>query len=699
MIRVDSFIDGCPRSNSLAQPLPWQTDMVDPRIQPQPRSEPVTPGSDAGSGPAELETHSLGIDPVSPDGLREALLEAALHYARRGWPVLPLHSVRGGRCSCGRDCGRAAGKHPRTASGVRDASADEAVIRTWWERWPDANLGVATGPASGLLVLDVDPAHGGDDSLELLLARHGAPPGGPISHTGGGGRHLLFAHPGSRVPSRCGALGSGLDVRSDGGYIVAPPSRHRSGRLYEWEPSSHPDEIPLPPAPPWLVEGATAAIDRPSRPAALPLDDTIQEGRRNETLTSLAGSMRRSGMTSDEIEAALAPVNARRCIPPLAHAELRTIARSVGRYPAASHRAAGRPQADEPSPIGWPLYDAAEVWGDPPAEPLVDALLPLSGVVWWGGPPKRAKSLLLLYLCLAIACGRPTVAGRFRVRGQPRILYVAREDGRGRFEERKEDILATWDVRPPAGALQYVIRPRLDLGDAAHVGWLRETCLVQGVTLLVLDTWTALSLGADPLSARDQAQLAATVVELCDALGGLVIVIDHTRKNRPEGQALSSADIHGPYVKWATAEHIVMQDIAAGHPRRFEVFVEGKDLEAGRFFLDVSPRGSGEEKFVCPGTAAELAAARQELGDENRRAVLEVLQAAAGPLGPEEVLAGVRRGGRPLGRATIRRHLAALVRAGAAERAGHGPRTVYLARRGSERSAQGPSERHDERTR
>jgi DNA-binding transcriptional ArsR family regulator len=580
-----------------------------------------------------------------------------------------------------------------------DASADEAVIRAWWERWPDANLGVATGLASGLFVLDVDPAHGGDESLEILVARHGAPPGGPISHTGGGGRHLLFAHPGFRVPSRSGALGSGLDVRSDGGYIVAPPSQHRSGRLYEWEASSHPDEVPLPQAPAWLLAGGTTSGDTPRRPPASPLDDTIPEGRRNEALTSLAGTMRWRGMTQEEIQAALAAVNARRCAPPLAETEVGAIAASVGRYPAAPTPAADPPQTDGPSPIGWPLYDAADVWEFPPPEPLVDGLLPLRGVVWWGGPPKRAKSLLLLYLCLAIACGRPTVAGRFQVRSRPRILYVAREDGGGRLEERKADIMAPWGVRPPAKAFQCLIRPRLDLGNAAQGGQLRETCLTQGVTLLVLDTWTALSLAADPLSARDQAQLAATVVELSDALGGLVIVVDHTRKNRLEGQSLSSADIHGPYVKWAAAEHIVMQDIAAGHPRRFEVFVEGKDLEANRFFLDVSPRGSGEEKFVCSGTAAELAAARQELGDENRRAVLEVLQASADPLGPEEVLAGLRRGGRPLGGATIRRHLAALLRAGAVERAGHGNRTVYLARRGSDRSAQGSSERHDEPSR
>jgi Bifunctional DNA primase/polymerase, N-terminal/Primase C terminal 1 (PriCT-1)/AAA domain len=394
--------------------------------------------------------------------------------------VLPLHSIRAGRCSCGRDCGRAAGKHPRTPHGSSDASVDEAVIRAWWARWPDANIGVATGSASGLLVLDVDPAHGGDESFEALVARHGSLSPTPMSLTGGGGRHLLFAHPEFSVPSRCGALGPGLDVRGDGGYIVVPPSRHRSGRLYEWEASSHPDEVPLSTPPAWLAPGRTDAGQPTESPPAPALDDTIPEGRRNGTLASLAGTMRWRGMTSEEIHPALAVVNARRCAPPLAEAELRAIATSVGRYPPGLGGAGGPVRPTDADLVGWPLHDAAEVWGFPPVEPLVEALLPLRGVVWWGGPPKRAKSLLLLYLCLAIACGRSTVAGRFAVRARPRILYVAREDSGGRLEERISDILAAWGTRPPPDALKFVIRPRLDLGNVAQVDWLRETCRSQG---------------------------------------------------------------------------------------------------------------------------------------------------------------------------------------------------------------------------
>jgi DNA-binding transcriptional ArsR family regulator len=139
-----------------------------------------------------------------------------------------------------------------------------------------------------------------------------------------------------------------------------------------------------------------------------------------------------------------------------------------------------------------------------------------------------------------------------------------------------------------------------------------------------------------------------------------------------------------------------MQDVVPSRPRRFEILVEGKDLDADRFFLDMSPRGSAEEKFVCAGTATEMVGLRRALGDENRRAVLEVLQAGAGPLGLEDVRDGLRRAGCPLGQATIRRHLGALVRVGAAERSGSGNRTVYLVRRGDEPSARGPSERQDQ---
>ena len=97
------------------------------------------------------------------------LKSSALRYAERGWHVIPVHSVKGGGCSCGKaDCPSPA-KHPRTPHGLKDASLDIATIESWWSRWPDANIGIVTGAGSGIVVLDIDPRHGGDESLAQLI--------------------------------------------------------------------------------------------------------------------------------------------------------------------------------------------------------------------------------------------------------------------------------------------------------------------------------------------------------------------------------------------------------------------------------------------------------------------------------------------------------------------------------------------------
>ncbi|GAF94460.1 unnamed protein product, partial [marine sediment metagenome] len=185
-------------------------------------------------------------------------MDAALRYAARGWPVLPLHGIRDRGCTCGRPDCSSPGKHPRTARGLKDATTDNQRIKAWWQQWPDANVGVATGNTSGLVVLDVDPRNGGDDILDDLLAAHGPLPETIESVTGGGGRHLFFKHPGGLIRTRPNALGRGLDLKADGGYIVAPPSLHANGRRYEWELSSDPKDVAVADCPGWLLDSAVA---------------------------------------------------------------------------------------------------------------------------------------------------------------------------------------------------------------------------------------------------------------------------------------------------------------------------------------------------------------------------------------------------------------------------------------------------------
>lgn len=217
------------------------------------------------------------------------LLIVARGYARRNWPVCPLHSVGPDGCSCGRPC-PSPGKHPRTAHGLSDASTDLAAVDDWWTQHPDASIAVRTGRApegAGIWVLDLDikdgphardavvAASGGDaESWATLTAR-----------TGGGGTHHVYCYGPDLIawlaaerltlPSR-NTIGGirGLDVRSDGGYIVAVPSMHASGRRYEWE-----DRRDAIDAPEWLIRLVAKPMDAvrvapPSLPVRPPADSS-----------------------------------------------------------------------------------------------------------------------------------------------------------------------------------------------------------------------------------------------------------------------------------------------------------------------------------------------------------------------------------------------------------------------------------------
>jgi putative DNA primase/helicase len=168
----------------------------------------------------------------------------ALQYSAQGWPVVPLHTVgEDGSCSCagGAKCSRP-GKHPRTLNGVTDATTDGDQIRKWWTNDPRANVGIAAGAETGILVLDIDRRHGGVKTLEKLQTELGSLPATVTAKTGGGGHHLIFEYPSFSVrkDTTGKVLGPGVDILSDGCIMVAPPSRHASGKRYGWQQGSSP---------------------------------------------------------------------------------------------------------------------------------------------------------------------------------------------------------------------------------------------------------------------------------------------------------------------------------------------------------------------------------------------------------------------------------------------------------------------------
>jgi bifunctional DNA primase/polymerase-like protein len=242
-------------------------------------------------------------------------------YAKRGWPVFPLYwPVSDGRCSCGAERCSSPAKHPLTRKGLKDATCDVETIQRWWEHYPQANVAIKTGEDSGLVVIDVDPAHGGEESLAKLEAKHGPLPDTLTSITGGGGRHLFFAHPGEKVPNNAGTkLGKGLDIRGDGGYVCGPPSMHASGNAYQfvnW--GTAPAHLPK-----WLLElllsrRPTAFSDEISTENSLDLSTLIEgvaHGGRDEAFFRYASSLRGRAVCKED--AILAMESAwRRCEQP-----------------------------------------------------------------------------------------------------------------------------------------------------------------------------------------------------------------------------------------------------------------------------------------------------------------------------------------------------------------------------------------------
>ncbi len=249
---------------------------------------------------------------------RARMLECTMAYIARDWRVLPLCYPRDGQCTCGRNEDCSPGKAPHfvlAPHGSKDATTDEATIKEWFASSLDFNIGICAGAESGLVILDIDPQHGGNESLDKCPATITA-----SVITGSGGAHLYFNHPGGDIRNSAGKLGKGLDVRGHNGYVAAPPSLHPCGKEYRW--SIDPKAIIDCPA--WITSGK-----KRSRKAT---GGKIPPGERNNALASLAGSMRRAGASEAEIYTALCAFNDGRCNPPIDDGEIRQIAGSVANY-------------------------------------------------------------------------------------------------------------------------------------------------------------------------------------------------------------------------------------------------------------------------------------------------------------------------------------------------------------------------------
>lgn len=258
------------------------------------------------------------------------IAHAALAYLRRGWSVIPIERH---------------GKRPLIHwEEYQRRLPKEPELRDWYTRWPYANVAVVTGAISNLVVLDVDPRHGGDQSLATLQKTHGKFPRTVEARSGGGGRHIYFSHPGGTVSNRVG-LAPGVDLRGDGGLAIAPPSVHESGHVYRWRTGRGPDEVEAVLAPPWLFAAERGGRTRGGHTVEewrARFRARVPEGERNTTLASMTGHLLWHGVDPAVALELLLCWNRERCDPPLPDGEVQAVVDSITRTHARQHGDAER---------------------------------------------------------------------------------------------------------------------------------------------------------------------------------------------------------------------------------------------------------------------------------------------------------------------------------------------------------------------
>lgn len=247
----------------------------------------------------------------------QTIEQAALDYLKRHWSVIPV---------------RARDKRPATRwLEFQHRHPARSEVQDWFRRWPAGNVGIVTGAISGLVVLDIDAGHGGDESLAALTLEHGRLPHTIEAITGGGGRHLYFAHPGGEVANKVG-LAPGIDLRADGGYVVAPPSVHGSGGVYAWVKGHAPEQTGLAPLPDWLLNEARSGEQRHGHTLEhwrYLVKQGVAEGQRNNSIASLSGHLLWRGVDADVTQELLLCWNRVRCRPPLSDDEVARTVESI----------------------------------------------------------------------------------------------------------------------------------------------------------------------------------------------------------------------------------------------------------------------------------------------------------------------------------------------------------------------------------
>lgn len=368
--------------------------------------------------------------------MASATRDAALSYRQRGWSVIPISPV--------------SKKPPKDFKWTefQDRLAEPREIEAWWRKWPNAGVGIVTGKISDLVVLDVDPKHGADPNH--IYQTYPTP---IVSLTGRGGGHFFYQYPAHEeyVPNVVGKQDgkpTGYDIRADGGYVVAPPSLHPSGKRYEWISNSAMPVIM--PSKLWgMVTSAIKPAPNGKATSKEPwLADALKgvgEGARDDTCARLAGYYLSKGMPEDVVIEQLKMWNERndQSGTPFTDRDIektvKSVARTRERHPERSQP--GRMQAadlsDDPDDLLrlMSLHHYMSRYGALDVRWAVEGWLPDETIAMLVSPPGTYKTWLLIDLAVSIATGTPFL-GSAAIRRTGSVLIFQQEDFHGQIAQR-----------------------------------------------------------------------------------------------------------------------------------------------------------------------------------------------------------------------------------------------------------------------
>jgi hypothetical protein len=601
---------------------------------------------------------------ATAEPVKRTMVQHALDYWRAGLPVFPIctplmvgHQHRDPDTrqlyTCEKD---SLGKTPLVRwGGYQNVLPTEEEIRRWWSEWPNANIGLATGSLSGILVLDADGTEARKECLRL-----GGLDDTPTVWTGKiGGAHFHLKYPGGDVRNFARKL-AGTDMRAQGGYVLMPPSLHASGNSYRWaENTRSRDHADVPEWLTQLIEEGNAIAGDMASGRVFDLSDVltgVKQGERDDKLFRYACSLRSQDVPQDEAEALLRAA-ALACVPAFSEeAAVGKVRRAYKVYPAPLHptvqfdeeiipqRTHLRLVTDRPAetaPGAVFLRPISELLAMEEVEPdwMVDQLFTVGSNGWVAAEAKVGKSWTVLDLVYALSTGTPFL-GRFAVKQPRRVIYIQEEDPVQRVLRRLKQLLRGDPSRkpPPDENLLWSVRAGFKLDNLEWMEKLRQEIIAFSAEVIVLDVFNRLH-GSDDSKQAEMTAILNLLTRLTNDYGCSFIIVHHNKKTQAGVETRANQMMRGStvlagwsecslYLRKAREKHVfIVTPESKDAPEIDDFTVTIRDLENGGVVLDIGTVSVTERTSKIDG---DIVSAVDRLTKEGQDATVQRIAAILG---------------------------------------------------------------------